>query len=642
MLSNPRAKALLEFGKTRIFELETRITNLGVHNLSNTALNAHQRHALGLGLNFVLRPPPSPPASTLESASDLVRRVRLRCHFEDNNVTVINPFRVPNPDWQPRHAPPAVEEALQTFTTNLEIALKTSSPKQTRAQLPQHVLRAVRQFSRTRASIVIKPADKNLGITIMTREAYNLECFRHLDDINTYIPDSTPISVTKRWLDDIETKPFANAIPKETWRYFQNAPKGGWKPCAFYAIMKVHKKVPVSRPIAASCAWITNNVSQWLHAELMPVVTKQATYLKDSASLLVLMEDTTFPQDIILGTYDVEALYPSIPLDKAIDKINGILEEERHPRRLLIIRLLEWVMYNSVVEFNGRTWKQIKGTAMGTPVAPAFAILFMSWLDKEFTRSFPTTNMLLHLRYIDDGLIIWKGSQGALQYWLSNLNGFDPNIKITWTISDASVDFLDLTLFKGNRFQATGHLDSRCYQKPMNMYLYLPFISHHTTATKKAFIHSELHRMLARTTDPQDFISIYNKFYQRLRARGYPVQFLRPIFAKVSHHHRKDTVSRLREKNPASTKPLVFKAKYEPRNTALGLPSLVKTLAAKLHDIKPNTFSELGVIAWTLPKKTQNLWVRSRLPPLTPQSIPQTQNPNYNSLITPQQPPPNP
>ncbi|CAI6004762.1 unnamed protein product [Closterium sp. NIES-65] len=141
--------------------------------------------------------------------------------------------------------------------------------------------------------------------------------------------------------------------------------------------------------------------------------------------------------------------------------------------------LLGWVMRNSFVEFDGRIYQQVRGTAMGTPVAVCFAILFMSRLDELLRERWTGVLPIYHIRYIDDGLIIWPRSQVELEEYVRTFNGLDPNIRITWNISEHSVDFLDVVLSKGPRFTERGILDFGTFQRPMNRYLYLPFSSFH-------------------------------------------------------------------------------------------------------------------------------------------------------------------
>ncbi|CAI7883218.1 unnamed protein product [Closterium sp. NIES-53] len=68
---------------------------------------------------------------------------------------------------------------------------------------------------------------------------------------------------------------------------------------------------------------------------------------------------------------------------------------------------------------------------------------------------------LLHLRDIDDGFICSEGSREGLEEYLATFNALRPSIKLTWTISEVPVDFLDLFVHKGQRYRkhrSTGHL----------------------------------------------------------------------------------------------------------------------------------------------------------------------------------------
>jgi hypothetical protein len=48
-------------------------------------------------------------------------------------------------------------------------------------------------------------------------------------------------------------------------------------------------------------------------------------------------------------------------------------------------------------------------------------------------------------------------------------------LELTYTISDVSAIFLDMVIFRGEGWHNTGKLDMKCYQKPVNKYLYIPF-----------------------------------------------------------------------------------------------------------------------------------------------------------------------
>jgi hypothetical protein len=80
------------------------------------------------------------------------------------------------------------------------------------------------------------------------------------------------------------------------------------------------------------------------------------------------------------------------------------------------------------------------------------------------------------------------------------LNALNVNIRLTFTVSLLTAVFLDLTIFKGERFKQKRLLDTRCYQKPMNIYLFMPFNSEHTTACKISIVHGELRRYIKRSS----------------------------------------------------------------------------------------------------------------------------------------------
>ena len=142
----------------------------------------------------------------------------------------------------------------------------------------------------------------------------------------------------------------------------------------------------------------------------------------------------------------------------------------------------------------------------------------------------------LFLRYIDDIFCVWNASQPDFREkaveFCSRLNTEfrDYNFEITWIISDKDAIFLDVRLWFGNLFATTGKLDVATHQKPINRYLYLPYYTAHPKHVLTGFIRGEFRRYLIRSSDVADYIDILIAFYNRLRARAYPADFLRPLF----------------------------------------------------------------------------------------------------------------
>ena len=115
------------------------------------------------------------------------------------------------------------------------------------------------------------------------------------------------------------------------------------------------------------------------------------------------------PDNTILVTLDVTALYSSIPHNDAIGACKKYLD-----RRTLsttssedICQLIKFILENNVFSFNDEFFLQVCGTAMGTRMAPCHANIFMAELEDNFLSGYPY-KPLAYYRYIDDIFIIWS------------------------------------------------------------------------------------------------------------------------------------------------------------------------------------------------------------------------------------------
>ncbi len=147
--------------------------------------------------------------------------------------------------------------------------------------------------------------------------------------------------------------------------------------------------------------------------------------------------------------------------------------------------------------FAGEHYRQITGIAMGTPVAPTLANLFMGKVEHEALSAWGGTQPLVWLRYIDDILVIMEDSQEKLLELVKHLNARISTIKYTAEISDKSIDFLDLTIFKDPRYQQEGVLDIQPYSKAIDPHSYLHYSSAHHPSIKSGVVRAEFIRTLS-------------------------------------------------------------------------------------------------------------------------------------------------
>ena len=105
-----------------------------------------------------------------------------------------------------------------------------------------------------------------------------------------------------------------------------------------------------------------------------------------------------------------------------------------------LIELTEIVLKNYFFEFDQKTFKQLRGTAVGTKFAPRYAILFMADLEEKVLNAFEE-KPIIWWRYIDNIFFIWEHGEESLQKFLNALNTFHPTIKFTFEYAKEAINF---------------------------------------------------------------------------------------------------------------------------------------------------------------------------------------------------------
>ena len=86
-------------------------------------------------------------------------------------------------------------------------------------------------------------------------------------------------------------------------------------------------------------------------------------------------------------SFDVKALFTSVPIEPAVKIIKKLLEEDTTLRQRTsmavnnIVSLLEFCLRSTYFTFKGRYYEQTEGAAMGSPISPIVANLFMEDLE---------------------------------------------------------------------------------------------------------------------------------------------------------------------------------------------------------------------------------------------------------------------
>ncbi len=264
--------------------------------------------------------------------------------------------------------------------------------------------------------------------------------------------------------------------------------------------------------------------------------------------MINLLENTIIPENCILTTIDVKSLYLNIPHQEGIEAvINRLYHKNNNVENVAIPSgtmkdLLNIVLAHNYFQFSDFMYHQIQGTAMGTKMAPAYANIFMAELEEKLLEQYPV-KPILWKRYIDDVLCLWPGNIHTLKTFIDYLNESHNTIKFTYEASTTSIDFLDITIYKGKRYQLLKTLDIKPFFKKTNKFQYLQYSSAHPKSTFSSLIKGELTRLLRCCSDIEEFTKIKHKMHKIFRDRGYPASLINKIEMQVPFHLRPQSLT---------------------------------------------------------------------------------------------------
>ena len=140
----------------------------------------------------------------------------------------------------------------------------------------------------------------------------------------------------------------------------------------FYTLTKIHKAIPVGRPIVSGSGGPTERISSFVDSLLQPIAQKQESYIKDTTHFINFIENTLLPEAAILATLDVCLLYTNIPQEEGIEIVCHFYEEHYHqsilpiPTQFLGDLIMQLILTENSFKFNDKHYLQADAIEMGT------------------------------------------------------------------------------------------------------------------------------------------------------------------------------------------------------------------------------------------------------------------------------------
>ena len=293
-------------------------------------------------------------------------------------------------------------------------------------------------------SIIITRPDKGNGVVIVSRLDY-------LNKMKKLISDGTKFKLLK--LNPTKSREeslsaYLRKIKKDgiidDVTFHKILPSGS-SPGVLYGLPKVHKAGCPFRPIVSSVNTYNYNLASYLVGILQPISTNQHT-VKDSFSFADWAK--TYKHNNGMCSLDVTSLFTNVLLDETIqiclDRLYSLPDPPQLPRSVLK-DLLQFATKKSHFIFDAQCYDQIDGVAMGSPLGPVLANIFMCHFEEQWlmnSRFCPS----LWFRYVDDTFTMFDSKDNANEF-LTFLNSRHDSIKFTLEFEeDNKIPFLDILL----------------------------------------------------------------------------------------------------------------------------------------------------------------------------------------------------
>ena len=167
--------------------------------------------------------------------------------------------------------------------------------------------------------------------------------------------------------------------------------------------------VPPLRPIVSSVNTFSYHLAKYLCNLLQPHLP-DAFSISDSFSFAEEHKTVDFSNKFMVS-FDVVSLFTNIPLKESIDLAVSYITDENPSLKLSktdLTKLFSLTTSQSNFLFNGKMYDQIDGVAMGSPLAPVLANLFLGHYENIWLNKYQGPSLYFYRRYVDDTFCLFQ------------------------------------------------------------------------------------------------------------------------------------------------------------------------------------------------------------------------------------------
>jgi Reverse transcriptase (RNA-dependent DNA polymerase) len=386
---------------------------------------------------------------------------------------------------------------------------------------------------------VVLSADKGNATVVMEEVEYKEKIAALLTD-DTYTRCRK--DPTSRINKEVRAAVKALRVPKkEEFRLINSDPR----PPRLYGLPKIHKTGVPLRPIVSAVGSPTHPAARYVANLLQPFSGLVDSYVRDSRHFIERLQQIRTEEGDILVSFDVESLFTNLPIPETSVILRKHLNKQEGD-------LAELCLRSSYFLWDGAFYLQTRGAAMGSPLSPVAANLYLEEWEEERIRT-ARLKPKCWLRYVDDTFVIWPHGRNTLEEFLDHLNAGHPSISLTMELEEEKkLPFLDVLVSR----EPGGRLGHSVYRKKTHTDRYLHAESHHHPSQKMAVVNTLVARAIA-ISEPGNLQNEKKHLIRTLEGNGYSRETTERTFRRHLKR-KKDTPTQVADKETDLLQPVAL------------------------------------------------------------------------------------
>ena len=300
-----------------------------------------------------------------------------------------------------------------------------------------------------------------------------------------------------------------------------------------YGLPKLHKVPknfpnPPFRPVVSSIGTYNYQLAKFLSDILTPLIPSNHC-TSDSFTFVEELKQVSCHNKFMIS-FDVESLFTNIPLNEVIELAIDLIFEKTPDIDITkpkLRKLFVFATKQTNFTFDGIMYDQIDGVAMGSPLAPALANLFLGFHENNWLNDPKAGNVIFYKRYVDDIFCLFPNDNCFIEFF-DFINSSHDNIRFTYEKQlDNTLPFLDVLI---KSYETS--FDTTTFYKKTYTGLLTHFSSFTSMKYKVGLVRTLVDRAFKINSSYLNFHKNLEKIKHNLQKNGFPLHFIERIIQK--------------------------------------------------------------------------------------------------------------